>query len=1041
MSSKKILLPIARGVATVAASVLTLSTLGYGVANVWRSTIDSALGTSSYEVVTEGDTAIFAKEFKSEEALVQAMKEHAIQQGREGAVVMKNKNNALPIASNATVALFGINSYSQYYGVAAGNSDRVGLEEALTAQGLKIDETVKTIYDNVSKLTHEEEVSNSWGGGTTIKEVKDYTLTTSPGDWTNYKISECSPDKFVELGVAEENWKSKVTKDAIGIVTFARGAGEGGTYKPGSALDSQGNPTGKDPLALSEEELSVVDTAKSVCSKVIVLLNTGNTLQISEIAEGGTHEVDGIVYIGALNDYQLSGIAEVLVGKVNATGALADTYMTNFNSLPAMQNFGGDYFADYETVATAAGYTDPRWGEGVEIANTMAGSFGGSTTYNSGFFIVEAEGIYGGYNYYETRYYDSIVNASSKANSTKGSTSGKAWNYNDEIVYSFGHGLSYYEYTQEIVGLDVDRSTTGNITATVKVTNKSNTKSNFLAQLYVQQPYTQYDKDNKVEKSAIMFLNSAKVEVDANSSATVEISLPTKYLASYDYTNAKTYILDAGDYYFTAAAGAHEAVNNVLKAQGENVDAQGNCKTWNLGSLDKTTFSTDHGTEVTNAFDNADLNYWLEDSVTYLSRSDWDATWPKNYNEAGLKIKDSKKLNEWLTELRGQQRMLKDTGKALESNDRGVRFNTQFINESVRTNIEDPFWDHLAGQITIDQAVGAVIHGGSWSDVLDKVENPAVQQHEGVNGISATLTWTTGTGDNAVEHKFKTNISSQTLLGSSFNPALARRWGELQGESGLWLNKYSVWGTGLTIRRTPHNGRNYEYISEDAMLANRIGYGILGGTADKGLACGPKHMGFNDQEHNRSGISAYMNEQRIRETDLRAFQGGLSEGGGLAVMVAFNRIGATNASHSVSMLKTVLREEWGFTGIISTDMMNNAYYFYPEPMIMATVTQVADFARDNSTISKQDGHDATWAWISVESVSKDSELVEQARENLKYQLYTFANTGLLNVKTVPVTPYWEAAIQAVIGVSAAITAIAAIGWAVLVILDLKKKED
>jgi len=1035
--SSKILLPLARGVATVAASVLALSSLGYGVAQVWRGTIDSALGTESYVSVTDGETEIFPKEFKNEEDFVKAMKEHAIQQGREGAVVMKNANNALPIPANSTVALFGINSYSQYYGVAAGNSDRINLEAALTAQGLKINETVKQIYDNISKLTHEEESQGSSGGEPTIKQVKDYALVTSPGDWTTYKISECSPDKFVELGVAEENWKSQINKkDNIGIVTFARGAGEGGTFKPGSALDSQGNPTGKDPLTLSDEELAVVDTAKEVCDKVIVLLNSGNTLGIAEIAEGGAHEVDGIVYIGALNDYQLSGIAEVLVGKVNATGALPDTYMADFNSLPAMRNFGGDYFDGYESVGTASGYTDPRWGAGTEIANTMAGSFGGAATYNGGFFVVEAEGIYGGYNYYETRYYDSVVNTSYKANSTAGSTTGKAWNYDDEIVYSFGHGLSYYEYEQKIVDLKVDKTTTGNITATVEVTNKSNTAGNFLAQLYVQQPYTQYDIDNKVEKSAIMFLSSAKVEVPANGKNTVEISLPTKYLASYDYTNAKTYILDQGDYYFTAAAGAHEAVNNVLKAQGKDVEAKGSCEVWTLNALDNTTFSTDHGKTVTNAFDNADLNYWLKDSVTYLSRSNWEATWPKEYNKEGLKIKDSAKLDEWLIEMRGQQRMLKDTGKALDANDRGMKFDSKHINDSVRNNINDPYWDQLVGAITIDQAVGAVIHGGSWSDTLENIDNPAVQQHEGVNGISGTLKWTVG----EEERSFKCNISSQTLLGSSFNPALARRWGELQGESGLWMKKYSVWGTGLTIRRAPHNGRNYEYISEDAMLANRIGYGILGGTADKGLACGPKHMGFNDQEHNRAGVSAYMNEQRIRETDLRAFQGGLSEGGGLAVMVAFNRIGATNASHSVSMLKTVLREEWGFTGIISTDMMNNAYYFYPEPMIMATVTQVADFARDNSTIGGKDGQDATWKWISTKSVANDSELVEQARENLKYQLYTFANTGLINIKTVAVTPWWETAIQAAIGVSAAITAIAAIGWAVLVVRDLKKKD-
>lgn len=133
-----------------------------------------------------------------------------------------------------------------------------------------------------------------------------------------------------------------------------------------------------------------------------------------------------------------------------------------------------------------------------------------------------------------------------------------------------------------------------------------------------------------------MFLNSGKIEVAANSSAEIKITVPTKYLASYDYTNAKTYILDKGTYYFTAAAGAHQAVNNVLAAQGygEQIDTDvvGVVETWELGNLDSQTFSTSNGVDVTNVADNADLNYWLPDTVTYLSRSDWDATWPINYN-------------------------------------------------------------------------------------------------------------------------------------------------------------------------------------------------------------------------------------------------------------------------------------------------------------------------------------------------------------------------------------------------------------------------
>ena len=227
------------------------------------------------------------------------------------------------------------------------------------------------------------------------------------------------------------------------------------------------------------------------------------------------------------------------------------------------------------------------------------------------------------------------------------------------------------------------------------------------------------------------------------------------------------------------------------------------------------------------------------------------------------------------------------------------------------------------------------------------------------------------------------------------------------------------------------------------MLTNRIGYGLLKGTADMGLICGPKHIGFNDQEHNRSGIAVYMNEQKFRQTDLRGFEGGLNEGGGLAVMVAFNRVGATNASHHVGMLKTILRGEWGFTGVISTDLAS-APYFDAASMIMATVTQRAEFGGNNSYLSESNNHDEadkTYGYLSVNSVKNDPEFVAQARENLKYQLYTFANSQVLNIRTIRVTPWWEASLIAVIAVSAVLSAGAAGLWIVSSFMNKKKEEN
>lgn len=199
---------------------------------------------------------------------------------------------------------------------------------------------------------------------------------------------------------------------------------------------------------------------------------------------------------------------------------------------------------------------------------------------------MEAEGIYVGYKYYETRYYDSIVNPDSGADSSAGATQSDAWDYNEEVT----------------------------------------------------------------------------------------ITVPTKYLASYDYTNAKTYILDDGDYIFTAAAGAHEAINNILAEQGYteddgmDADGTGDVQTWNLDELDNTTFAVSNDTEITNVADSADLNYWTEeDTVTYLTRQDWEGTWPVNYNEVEINIGDSPKSEEWIAELRGETYTIQDGDAAAEA--------------------------------------------------------------------------------------------------------------------------------------------------------------------------------------------------------------------------------------------------------------------------------------------------------------------------------------------------------------------------------------
>lgn len=1038
---------LSRGVSSLSICMFVACNMGYRLADKWRDTVDGFLGTNSYIINEDENAAKFKSDYATADEMMAAAKALAVKEGREGTVIMKNDNGALPLSKDKKVALFGAAAYKpfmQSYGdLKAGNDDKVNLDDALKDAGFTIDKTMSSIYDVILS----DYTESSRYGNTTVTYNNGYL--TSPGDMTEYKIREVPPEKYTEakLGNAPSDWRSRIDKEnTVGICVFARGAGESNTYKPASALDFDGNATGKDPLALSADELAVVDAAKETCMRVIVLLNTGNAMELGAIASGGEHEVDAIGYIGVINDYQCIGIVDVLSGVANATGALTETYVYNNTSSPALQNFGGDYFEDYQIAeANAQNGYDSRFPE-TNIANGAGSSFGGGGgNYNGGMYIVEAEGIYVGYNYYETRYYDCVANKNFGGNSDVGSSFGEKWNYADEVVYPFGHGLSYLDYEQNISSVKVDKTEDGYIKAVVSLHNKSDKDGLFSAQLYVNQPYTEYDKANGVEKSAVMFLNSKKAEVKAGERVNVEISVPTKYLASYDYTNAKTYILDEGSYLFTAACGAHNAVNNFLAYRGYSAkdgmigEGGGAVAEWNNSSFDNTTYSVDNGTSITNVAEDADLNYYLDGCVTYLSRKDWAGTWPKNYNEAKLKIADSPKKDEWIAAMQGKQYIIENSGEEAENvygKDTGLKFSSEYIGVEQLNNINDDYWSTLVSGISVDQAVGAVVHGGAQSDTLDNVDNPIVVQNEGVNGIKGSIS-----SESEPSRQLKFNVNSQTLLASSFNPDLAYEWGLIEGNSGLHLKKYHVWGTGLTQKRTPYNGRNYEYISEDAMLTNRMGEGILRGCREKGIINGPKHIGFNDQEHNRAGICVYLNEQKLRECDLRGFQGGLEDGEGQAVMVAFNRIGAVNASHHRGMLKNILRDEWGFKGIISTDLASSAYYFNAESMIMATVTQVAEFGGNNSTISSKDGHDDKWQYLSVNAVKNDKKLVEQARENLKYQLFTFADSAVLNISSVRVYPWWETAFKGLKVISLISAGVSLAVWGLCAYAIAIKKEE
>ena len=1036
--------PLLRGVAATTAALLTLSTVAYGVAksDLAIGWVDGFFGINDRTIyedrvtevpgytipgATEGYSYLKGKQYEttyeSADKYATALKEHAIKQGEEGFALLKNDNDALPLNKSTAgkkVALFGWNAYNTPTGHTGTNANNGAPGRNNTPSTTREDLfkiTLKAAFDNIDGITVNDTVTaeqfpgamkgpslgGGWGGGAKI-----------PWETYEYTIPEVAPttDQVNSWDIE----KSSTT----GIVVLGRGGGEGNNYKVDAATNAE------DPLALSNDELKIVELAKQKCEKVVVLIVSANAMELGPLVEeGGQYEVDAIGFCGIPNDYQYQGIANVLAGKVNATGGLTDTYVYDNSFNPASINMGQQKYSDLDTISAFA-------------ANDPLGRTGGDTNYRADNYIVEAEGIYVGYKYYESRYYDSIVDPEgTNAKATIGSTNvGEAWDYSNEVVFTFGQSLSYIPYTQELTDVKVNCSETGSVTATVKITNNGTEDGYFLAQLYVSRPYTQYDIDNKVEKSAIDFLNSAKVEVKAGKSEEVKITLPTRYLASWDSSalgGEGTYVLDEGDYIFTAAAGAHAAVNNILAAQEYETDGTteiGEVETWTLDEFDDETFSVSNGVEVRNQMENSDINYFTgEETVTYLSRSDWEGTFPKNYtdykNDSGIPceeqftIKGSLKEEEWLTELiNAQYKVTPVEDESKWANVEGVLpedvgpgktyatvwewiMNVAITDPEAFSDINSDEWQAVARAIPLSTAISSVSEAGGTSKIYtDDIGNPGSKQSESVSGYSQSLKLEN-------DKTMTLNVASNTLLGSSFNPALAYEWGLMEGEGGLWLQitespssfssaAVTVWGAGLNQHRHAYNGRNSEYMTEDPMLANRIGAEQLRGAVEKGSICGPKHMGFNDQELNRQGVACYMTEQKVRETDTRCYEGALrvDEGNGTGVMMSFARIGATNVTNSVGYIKNIMRGEWGFTGIITTDMGQSGYHELGS-IIMATVNEWAGFGNGTYfAYSTDDTYAPNKAkYITLGDARKDPVFAAQARQTSLYQLFTIARSG------------------------------------------------
>lgn len=966
-----------RGLTTLTASLLTVSVAAGPVVDSYRTDIDKFLGTKSSAMVTDStdeDMYTYKSDYSSTTELLDSIEDLGERMSEEGTVLLKNENNALPLSKDETqkLSLLGFSSYYPVQGGDMGSSlnenkgtdaDTVDFVEALNAKGFGINEDLQKLYKSL-EADFKTEV-NMWGN------IMEYYHITAPATDGVFASKEPSQEKMDSV---DDKWKDSMDDYNVMLVTIGRSSTENGTYLPGvDGVDASQDLNQTDPLGLSDDERDLINAAveakENNGGKVIVMLNNANAMEIDEIKNNDG--VDAIMEIGFPGGYGFYGVADILSGEANPSGHLTDTYaVTNANS-PAAQNFG-----NYE------------WTNADPSVNINAEE-------------VEAEDIYTGYKYYETRYADTVL-GQGNADATVGSSTGKAWNYDDEVSYPFGYGLSYTTFEQTLKSVDVDLANR-TVTAEVDVKNTGDVAGKDVVQLYTSVPYTDYDVENKVEKSAVQLLDYEKTDmIEPGESQTVTITADAQDMASWDSSceneagTTGNWILDNGTYYFTVGNGAHEAVNNVLAAQDQDVEGnKDNVQTWELGDFDSSSFAvTLNGTPVENQLQDADLNNWLEDTVTYLSRNDWEGTWPETY-------KDLTATDEMISTMADDYSDIEANGDP-SSVTFGADNGMTLANMKGVEDITDERWSTLMDQLTLEECLIRTGLGGTSTKVIESITSPEAIQNDGPNGFNSYplgqyANSDASTGDPCViaeddpNRDYKMGVmANETVIGQTFSKQLAAEWGKAVGNYSLWANTAIWWGVGTNLHRTPYNARNHEYFSEDAVLTAGQGAAIIKAGHDYGVLIAPKHLAFNDTEINRTGIAEFMTEQAARENELRGTQSCIEDANALAVMTTYNRVGCVTSNAHTGLLLNILHKEWGFKGLMSEDFIQDPAYTKIHMAVHNGVTMTCNTG-DNTMAAVE----AVWPYWSVENASQSEELLTDLKQAMLYQNYALANSNAM----------------------------------------------
>ena len=515
--------------------------------------------------------------------------------------------------------------------------------------------------------------------------------------------------------------------------------------------------------------------------------------------------------------------------------------------------------------------TAPWWNNAEKIEYTnladmaVEGMNAGTAQVYAPAFTNYVEGIYVGYKYYETAAQEGAID------------------YDKTVQYPFGYGLSYTEFEQKMGELE---EKDGQISVDVEVTNTGDVAGKDVVEVYYKPPYT----NGGIEKSSANLIEFAKTDLlQPGESQTVTVTFSIEDMASYDENNAKAYVLEKGDYVISINSDSHTVLDQKTYTADKDVVYKGENK------------RASDDTAATNVFEDA------KGDVTYLSRADHFA----NYEEATAAPASAELGEPYVSEYH----LNSNFDKTTYLNDEDVMPTTGADNGLTLADMrdadyDDPRWEKLLDQLTVDEMANMIAMAGYQTAAMDSVGKVATLDFDGPAAINNNFTGVGSIG-----------FPIEVVVASTWNKELAQAWGECMGKISQEMGAEGWYAPGMNTHRTAFGARNYEYFSEDGVLAGNMGAKAVEGARKYGVYSYIKHFAL--YEGNAKMVSVWSNEQAIREIYLKPFEISVKQGGANAVMVSWSFLGDKWTGECSNLINTVLREEWGFRGMALTDFFRN----------------------------------------------------------------------------------------------------------------------